>query len=95
MLNAAEKLIQKRATGAYNIVNQGPISPYQIMQMYQKTFDPSHTFERLTLEDLPQVAKAERSNCVLSNAKLEAEGIIMKPVEQALQEAFRQMQQKS
>jgi len=50
--------------------------------------DPRHTFERLTLGELSQVAKAGRSNCVLTNEKLLSEGIKMRPVETAVKEAL-------
>ena len=90
-LEAAEKLIEKRATGAYNVVNPGTISPYGIMELYKEIVDPSHTFERLTEDQLSEVAKAGRSNCVLSTAKLEGEGIAMRPIEEVGREALAQL----
>jgi len=59
-----------------------------IDEMYKEIVDPAHTFERLTLEDLPDVVKAGRSNCVLSTAKLEAAGVAMRPVEEAVRGAL-------
>lgn len=87
-VNAVEALVAKRATGTYNVVNPGAVSPYEIMCMYKDIVDPSATFERLSVDDLPQVAKAGRSNCILSASKLAAEGIVMRPAEQALREAL-------
>lgn len=86
---ALRVLVAKRATGIYNVVNPGPVSPYEIMVRYKQEVDPSHTFERLTLEHLPQVVRAARSNCVLSSKKLEQEGIFMRPSAEAISEAFR------
>ena len=77
-----------RATGIYNVVNPGSISPYQIMEMYKEIVDPSHSFERLTLEELSGVVKAGRSNCVLDAKKLEGEGISLKPVNEAVESAL-------
>ncbi len=88
MFEAAQKLIAKRKTGLYNMVNPGVMSPYDVMVLYREIVDPSHTFERLTLEDLPEVAKAARSNCRLSTEKLEGEGIILRPVEEVMREAI-------
>jgi len=91
---AADMLIQKRLLGTYNLVNAGSISPYQIMELYQEIVDPSHTFEKLSLEDLSTVTKAGRSNCILSLAKLEKEGITMPNVQDALRTALQTIQEK-
>ena len=87
-LTVAGKLIEGRKTGIYNIVNPGTMSPYRIMEMYKEIVDPSHDFERLTLDDLSDVAKTGRSNCILSTEKLAAEGLEMQPVEEAIKEAL-------
>ena len=87
-MEAAKKLIEKKATGIYNMVNPGSISPYQIMEMYKEIVDQTHEFDRLTLEELPDVTKAGRSNCVLDSSKLQEEGITMKPVKEAVEEAL-------
>lgn len=92
MLDTAQKLIEKRKTGIYNMVNPGAISPYQIMEMYKEKVDPSHSFERLTLEDLSDVVKAGRSNCVLSTEKLKKEGIELRPVQVVLMHALEEIQ---
>lgn len=88
LLAAAEALINKRATGIYNIVNPGAISPYRIMELYREIVNPKHTFERLNLEDLGDVVRAGRSNCILTTKKLEEEGIALPPVEQRVREAL-------
>jgi dTDP-4-dehydrorhamnose reductase len=90
-LSAAKTLIANRATGPYNIVNSGSISPYEVMQLYREIVDPTHTFARLTLEDLPKVARAGRSNCLLNTEKLEQTGIRMPPVRQAIENSLRQL----
>ena len=90
-LSAAKILIERRHTGIWNIVNPGVISPFAIMQMYRKIVDPAHQCERITLKDLPSVVKAGRSNCILSTTKLEREGITLMPVEQAVEQALKQI----
>ena len=85
---AAKQLIESRKTGIYHITNLGTLSPYDIMQLYKEVVDPSHTFERLAQEDLPEVAKAGRSNCILNTDKLKGEGITMRSVEKAVREAL-------
>jgi len=90
-MEAAKKLIEKKATGIFNMVNPGSISPYEIMEMYKEIVDQTHEFERMTLEELPDVTKAGRSNCVLNSSKLQGEGIAMKPVKDAVEEALHQI----
>ena len=88
LLEAVKKLIEKRATGPYNVVNPGLMSPLRIMELYTEIVDPSHTFTELKLKDLGDVTKAGRSNCILSMEKLEGEGIFMRPIEEAVREAL-------
>ncbi|MBI3619254.1 sugar nucleotide-binding protein [Candidatus Peregrinibacteria bacterium] len=90
-LVAAKALIERRATGVYNMVNPGTISPFEIMELYREIVDPHHRFEKLTLDQLGGVVKAGRSNCILSTEKLEREGMGMPPVEEAVREALSQM----
>lgn len=90
-LDAVDALIQKRATGPYNVVNPGSMTPYRIMELYKEIVDPSHEFTKLSLDELGDVAKAGRSNCILTTDKLEKEGITMKPVEEAICEALSQL----
>ena len=91
LLAATKTLIEKKATGPYNVINPGSMNPYRIMELYTEIVDPSHTFEKLELEDLSEVATAGRSNCVLDGKKLEDEGISMRPVEDAVREALEKL----
>lgn len=93
LLRAAAMLIEKRRTGTFNVVNPGAISPFDIMTLYREQVDPSHTFERLTLKELPSVAKTGRSNCVLSGESLANEGLQLLPVREALADAFASMRE--
>ncbi|MFO0875805.1 MAG: sugar nucleotide-binding protein [Gemmataceae bacterium] len=84
-------LIERRATGIFNMVNDGAISPFEIMGRYRELVHPEHRFARLAVEDLPEVARAGRSNCTLSTAKLHREGVAMQSVKQAIDEALTQL----
>jgi len=87
-MRAARFLVQKRAIGLYNIVNPGSFTGYKIMKLYKEIVDPSHTFEKIPLEDLLKRVKAGRSNCTLSMEKLTREGITLMPIEQAVRKAL-------
>jgi dTDP-4-dehydrorhamnose reductase len=90
-LHAAAGLIARRRTGVYNVVNEGTISPFEIMTRYRELVDPRHAFEPLRPQELGEVASAGRSNCRLSTAKLRAEGLELPPVHEAVDRALREL----
>jgi dTDP-4-dehydrorhamnose reductase len=87
-LTGTYELIERRATGIYHVVNPGISSPLTIMQRYQALVDPQHDCERLTVEQLSEVAAVRRSNCVLSIRKLTTAGITMRPIDDAIDQAL-------
>jgi 3,5-epimerase/4-reductase len=90
-LRAAAGLIERRATGLYNVVNDGAISPYEVMTRYKALVDPGHSFEPLDVDRLGEVTAAGRSNCLLDTTKLRSAGLGLQPVEQAVDCALRQL----
>jgi dTDP-4-dehydrorhamnose reductase len=88
-LRAAERLIARRATGVFNVVNEGVVSPFEIMTRYRQLVDPAHDFVPLPLAQMGEVASAGRSNCLLSTARLTAEGLQLPPVREAVDSALR------
>ena len=91
MLDAATKLIEARATGIFNVVNPGTMSPYEVMELYKKIVDPAHTFAKLSVSELSTVVKAGRSNCMLSTEKLAEQGISLSPVGEAVTRALKDL----
>jgi dTDP-4-dehydrorhamnose reductase len=85
----AERLIARRATGVVNVVNEGAISPCEIMARYKELVDPAHTFAPLPLKQLHEVATAGRSNCVLNTSRLRSEGLQLPLVHDAVDRALR------
>lgn len=83
---ASITLMQRKKTGIYNITNPGAILHSEILGMYKEIVDPNHAFQLIPLTTLYTMTKAKRSNCVLSTKKIEAEGIKLKPVKQAVRE---------
>ena len=92
-LMAAKTLIERKKTGVFNVVNPQPISPYRIMELYREIVDPSHTFEKLTVDHLGEVVRAGRSNCFLSGEKLQSEGITMRSTEEVVTEAMTMLRE--
>ncbi|MBI2483862.1 sugar nucleotide-binding protein [Candidatus Uhrbacteria bacterium] len=85
-LRASLVLMGKRATGIFNMTNPGGIEHREILDMYREIVDPSFTYEIFSLEELGNVTKAGRSNCVLSVEKREGAGAHMRPVREAMRD---------
>lgn len=81
---AAKALIEKRATGVYNVTNPGFIDHQAILDMYIELVDPNYRYELFSVEEMDKITKAKRSNCGLSVDKLEREGIHLRPVAEAV-----------
>lgn len=90
-LMALQKFVAMKKTGTFNVVNEGALSPFDIATRYKEIVDSSHAFERLALENLGTVVKADRSNCILSGEKLKQAGVTMRSSEEALTEALQAM----
>lgn len=88
LLKALSQLICDRRTGIYNIVNPGALTHPEILEMYRKTVDSTHTYQIIPLEALAQLTKTGRSNCVLNTDKLAEEGVSMRESHQAVQECL-------
>lgn len=87
-LKAAVALIEKRETGIFNMTNPGVIDHAEILEMYKEFVDPSYTYQLFSLEEMEKITKARRSNCGLSSKKLEAKGIHMRPIKEAVRETL-------
>lgn len=87
---AAEALIEKRATGVFNMTNPGAMDHAAILDLYKEIVDPNFNYSVMSLEELEKLTKARRSNCILSMKKLESLGIHMRPVEQAMRETLEE-----
>ena len=87
-LFATKKLIEKKCTGVYHVVNPGIMRPSEIMMLYKEIIDPNHGFEVISGEDLygMGLAKAVRSNCILNTEKLEEEGIVLPDIRGRIKE---------
>lgn len=91
LMRAAAELIARRVTGTFNVVNPGAMSPFDVMTRYRALVDPDHRFEPLAVDRLGEVTTAGRSNCLLNTDKLRAAGIVLPPVEAAIDAALREL----
>lgn len=78
-----QKVVDDSLTGIYHVVNPGPLTAVDVMEEYRKYF-PDHIYEIITEDELNNITKAVRSNCILNTDKMEAAGLGMRPAKEAL-----------
>lgn len=76
--------------GTYNVTNPGFVSTQQVAEKIRKILDPERVFEYWADDEefYRKAVKTPRSNCVLNVDKIQAAGVSLRPVEEALQEAL-------
>lgn len=94
LIDAGKQLMDRKATGIYNVVNPGVIDHKEILAMYKELVDPDHSCEFITLDELETLTKAPRSNCMLSSKKLEDAGIHLPPVHDRVREVLQEYKQR-
>lgn len=88
-LPTSYELIKRGKTGIYNMTNPGAIDHKTILDLYRDEIDPRYTYELMSLEEMyDKYACAGRSNCLLNTEKLAAEGLAMRPIEDAIRDCL-------
>lgn len=93
LLEVTENLIQKKATGIYNVANPGITSPYKIAIMLKEIIKPDMNIAMITKEELNRMTLAERIDSVLSLEKLAGEGIVLPHIDTRLREIMMNLKQ--
>ena len=77
--------------GTYNVTNPGFVTTRQVVGLIEKTLRPNRAFEFFASDEefYRTAAKTPRSNCVLDASKLQAAGITVRPVEEAVMDALK------
>ncbi|HEU0051300.1 MAG TPA: sugar phosphate nucleotidyltransferase [Patescibacteria group bacterium] len=91
LLMAVYALAEKKAAGVFHLVNPGTMRHRDLLNLYHEYVDPSHTCEWISSEDLVTkgLAVRTRSNCILQSPRLEALGIRMQPIQEALRDTMK------
>ena len=71
-------------TGPYNLTNPGWTTPWRIAGLIRSTIRPDMEFRKITYEDLLSRVAAPRVNSLVDCSKLEAEGFVLAPVDDAV-----------
>lgn len=82
--------LQRIPFGTYNITNPGYISTPQVLEMIQSILKPDRefTFWESDADFYATGALAPRSNCIMDISKLNAAGIQIRTVDEALQSSL-------
>lgn len=95
MVEVFYKLMEKKASGIFHVVNPGSIKHRQIIDLYKKYIDPQHNNEWISEQDLVRLglAKKTRSNNIMSSQNLKAIGIKMRPILEAVEDTIKKYKQ--
>ena len=76
--------------GIYNIVNPGAVTTRQVAEMFGRIHKPERRFQfwKDDEEFHRSGTRANRSHCILDESKLQAAGVEIRPVQEALEEAL-------
>lgn len=80
--------------GIWHVTNPQPLTAARIMTEYQK-HNPNHVFEIIDEQQLDQLTKAKRSNCILNTEKLQSAGFNMSNSEEALTKCMAKYMEQS
>jgi len=73
LVNAIDYVIEKQKFGIYHIVSPKPLTHSVLLEEYKK-YMPTHTYTKITKEELSTMVVATRSNCILDCSKAINEG---------------------
>ena len=95
LISACYQLLQKRAPGIFHVVNPGIMRHRDLLALYREYVDPNHQCEWITDQELVTsgLAKKQRSNCILQSPRLEALGIHLRPIQEALRDTMQKYAQ--
>ena len=67
-----DRMIEKRVTGTFNLVNPGLIEHNWILEQYRDLLKPTHTWNSVSYDEQMKFITSHRSNNELTTSKLEA-----------------------
>ncbi len=95
MVEVFYQLLEKRATGIFHVTNPGRLKHREIVALYERYIDPSHTNEWISNDDLviQGLATKGRSNNFLHSNNLATYGIVMRDVHVAMEDTMKKYKQ--
>lgn len=90
MIATFRQLLEKKAEGIFHVTNPGTIKHKEIIALYEEFVDPTHRNEWISNDDLVAqgLATKGRSNNFLHSENLEAIGIHMRDVHEAMRDTM-------
>jgi len=91
LVAAVRGLLAARAEGVFHVTNPGVLRHRELLELYRALVDPSHSCTFIDEEELVRrgLAVKARSNCILASPRLEALGIRLRPVHEALRDTMQ------
>jgi len=84
MMPILKKMVDKRISGVFNIVNKGTISPLEVAKMLKESVNENMDIQETTLDEVNKNLVAKRCSTVLDTTALEMVGFEMPPIKEAI-----------
>ncbi len=84
MVEVTDKLVKQNATGVFNVVNPGIMTPFRLANLLKEYVKPDMKVGKISKEELNAMTFATRVDCVLDTGKLNALGIELEEIEARL-----------
>lgn len=94
LMTVTDTLVARGATGTYNVVNPGIITPYEIALLLKEIIKPDMVIEKISKDVLNSMTLAKRVDCVLSGEKLAMLGITLTDIHERLREMLYQFKER-
>lgn len=90
LIDASRKLIERRATGIFHIVNPGAMRTSDLLTLYKEHVDPNHRVNWVNEDELLRLGKIQKKRpaCVLQSERLLELGIELRPIDVALRDTM-------
>lgn len=89
LLRVTKELLEKDATGIYNVVNPGEMTNDHLLNLYSQISGNELSFSIVSADQFEGMTKARRSNCILSTNKLTNSGIQISPINDAVKSCLQ------
>jgi dTDP-4-dehydrorhamnose reductase len=91
MILVFRQLLEKKASGIFHCTNPGSITHKKLVSLYEKYVDPTHKNEWITEVELVScgLAAKKRSNNIMTSVNLPKFGIMMRSIDEAIEDVFK------
>jgi len=89
LVNCIDWTIQNKKYGIYNCCSPEPLTHSVLLEEYKK-YNSTHTYSKITRDELDALTIAKRSNCIIDSSKIQNEGFKFGDTHERVRECVKQ-----